>query len=155
MQAPVERTPASAADAAPRPRWIGYAVSVVAAGVCFAVEVALEPILQGRTIFLVFVPAVIAAAASGGLGPALAATALGLAANLALNEAALVGDPANLIDALLFLLLGPAIGFAANAWRSAPVRPPRPTKTSREREAHLRSILDTVPDAMVVIDERA
>ena len=35
---------------------------------------------------------------------------------------------------------------------SEPVGPEQALQALREREAHLRSILDTVPDAMVVID---
>ena len=126
--------------------WFGYGVAVGAAGVSFLVEFLLAPIFAERTIFVIFVPAVIAAAAAGGMGPALLATALGLLTSFALNGTSIVADPANLIDALLFLLMGPAIGFAGSRLNER-------TRQANIALAHVQSILDTVPDAMVVIDQ--
>lgn len=129
-----------------RSPWFGYGVAVAAAGVSFLVEFLLAPIFAERTIFLIFVPAVIAAAAAGGMGPALLATALGLMASLVLGGKAILADPANLIEGVLFLLLGPAIGFAGSRLNEQ-------TRQAKVALAHVQSILDTVPDAMVVIDQ--
>jgi two-component system sensor kinase FixL len=126
--------------------WFGYGVAAATAALAFLVELLLAPIFSDRTIFVIFVPAVIAAAAAGGMGPALLATALGLLASSALNGTSIVGNPANLIDALLFLLMGPAIGLAG--WRLN-----ERTRQANSALAHVRSILNTVPDAMVVIDQ--
>jgi two-component system sensor kinase FixL len=134
-------------------RWLGYAVAVAAAGASFALQLVLAPIFQDRTVFVVFVPAVIAAAAVGGVGPALVVTALGLLGGFALEGLAVTRDPANLIDALLFLVLGPAIGLAGLRLNERTREAANALQHLEEREAHLRSILDTVPDAMVVIDE--
>ena len=90
---PINRPPP-----APR-RWLGYGVAVAAAALSFGLQLALAPIFQDRTIFVVFVPAAIAAAAVGGIGPALVVTALGLLGGFALHGAAITRDPANLIDA--------------------------------------------------------
>jgi len=114
----------------------------------------LEPIFHGRTLFVVFVPLVLVSAAIGGRVPALIATAFGLSANFLFVGASLTQDPANLIDALLFLALGPAIGLAGQRLRGRNTLTNNALENLEEREAHLQSILATVPDAMVVIDER-
>lgn len=129
-----------------RSPWFGYGVAVAATAASFLLELLLVPILAERTIFVIFVPAVIAAAAAGGIGPALVATLLGLLASVALNGATVITDPGNLINAFLFLLLGPAIGFAGSRLNER-------TRQANTALAHVRSILDTVPDAMVVIDQ--
>ena len=154
MQARPEQSLTPEIDARPTKRWIGYAVAVAAAALSLALQLALEPILRDRTVFVAFVPAVIAAAALGGLRPALATTALVLAASFAINPVAIARDPANLIDGLFFLLLGPALGFAGERLRQRKGEAEDALEHLAERESHLRSILDTVPDAMVVIDEQ-
>ena len=126
--------------------WFGYGVAAAAAAVAFGLQLLLAPIFAERTIFVIFVPVVIAAAAAGGMGPALVATLLGLVASFALNGPAIFADPANLIDVLIFLLLGPAIGLAGSRLNER-------TRQANTALAHVRSILDTVPDAMVVIDQ--
>jgi two-component system sensor kinase FixL len=122
-------------------------VAVATSAVAFLLELLLAPIFGDRTVFIIFVPAVIAAAAAGGMGPALLATLLGFTASFTVNGAAVVEDPANLINAIMFLLLGPAIGLAGSRLNER-------TRQAISALAHVRSILDTVPDAMVVIDHR-
>jgi two-component system sensor kinase FixL len=131
-----------------------YLVAFAATAACFAVRLALEPIFHERTLFMVYVPAVIVGAAMGGMGPALLATALGLAGSMVFAGAALAQVPANLIEALLFLLLGPAIGLAGLRLKQRGAQASAALQGLAEREAHLQSILDTVQDAMIVIDER-
>ena len=137
-----------------RSRGIGYAITIAASATAFLLQLALTPIFHGQAVFLAFVPAVIASAAAGGLGPALAATALGLVGGAAVAGMGILRDPAGEVSALLFLAVGISIGVAC--WRFGEFG--RQTRRAlgyvAEREAHLRSILDTVPDAMIVIDER-
>ena len=54
-----------------------YAIAPLAVGIAFLARIALIPILQDDSPYLFFVPAVLAAAGFGGLGPGLLATALG------------------------------------------------------------------------------
>ncbi len=135
-------------------RWGGYAVALSSITLSLALHLALEPIFQERLVFLIFVPAVIASAAVGGAGPAIMATLLGLGGAFALHADDTFASPANIGDAALFLLIGAAIGVGG--WRMQ--RGVRENAAAlahlEEREAHLRSILATVPDAMIVIDER-
>src|SRR5262249_39542742 len=56
-------------------------------------------------------------------------------------------NPANLIDVSLFAVLGPVLGVMGE-------RLLHETNDARYRQAQLQSILETVPEAMIVIDER-
>jgi len=131
-----------------------YAVAVLATAGCVIVRVALEPFFHERASFILYVPALMISAAVGGVGAALVATVLGLAAGVVFSRETLITDPANLVSAIVFLLLGLASGLAG----SRLARGSRDTAAAlthlEEREAHLQSILDTVPDAMIVIDEQ-
>ncbi|MCI3179223.1 PAS domain-containing sensor histidine kinase [Caulobacter sp. CCUG 60055] len=115
-------------------------------------RLALAPLLGDRPPFIFLLPAVIVGAALGGWGPALLATALVIPAS-AWIMAPRLSDRADLIS--LLLVLGICLGVAAGGgWlQRVRRRALRNTRDLAEREAHLRSILDTVPDAMVVIDE--
>ncbi len=132
---------------------LGYGVALAATVVCAGATVALEPLLQSRVVFLLFVPALMAAAVAGGFGPALAATLLALGINAVLLGSALFEDASNLISAAVFLALGLASGLAGSYLRRAAANTAHALDDLEAREAHLRSILDTVPDAMIVIDE--
>ena len=134
--------------------WFAYAAAVIAALISAAFLVALAPVFHDRTLFVVFVPAVIFSAVLGGLGPALAATFIGVASNILVSGAVVLDHPANLLDAILFLALGPMIGLAGRALNARTAEAHHAIQRFEEREAHLRSILDTVPDAMIVIDDQ-
>lgn len=132
--------------------WAGYAVAAVASIVTFGLRLALAPLFADRPLFVAFAPAVILSAAVGGMGPALFATALSLAASFFFLGPALIHEPASLVEGLLFLLLGPSLGLGGQLYLRRRAQAGRAMAELAEREAHLRSILDTVPDAMVVID---
>src|SRR5215218_8514826 len=70
-------------QARPYPLWLRYLVPVLSVGLCTALRVALDPFLGDRTVFLIFVPALIASAATGGFGPSLAAALLAVGVQLA------------------------------------------------------------------------
>ncbi len=116
-----------------------------------AVLFMIEPVLDGRSSFLFFLPAVLAAAGWGGLWPGALATALSLAIGMALSQDA--GATAAVLEALAFAAIGSGLAVGGE-WlqRSRGATEARTTEI-RDREAHLRSILETVPDAMIVIDE--
>jgi two-component system sensor kinase FixL len=88
----------------------------------------------------------------GGVGPGLAAAALSLvAAFLAeLSWRAGVDGPSFALFALIGVGLALGGGSLAATRRGAETR----AQALLEREAHLQSILDTIPDAMIVIDEK-
>ena len=129
----------------------GLALLAVLAGMALRLE--LEPWLGQRATFIFFVPAVVLAAAIAGLWPGLFATVAGAAAGLAVDR--LTGGIAtgNLIAAGVFLLVGTAVTVGGEWFQRARAQGEAITQDLARREAHLRSILETVPDAMVVIDE--
>jgi two-component system sensor kinase FixL len=129
-------------------------VIVYAAAICVvlltnAVRMALNADLPP---YLFFVPAVLLASALGGFGPGLVATLLSgvLGANIFAKEL----SQQELTLFFAFCCIG--IGMA---WLGGRVQKSRQqadivNQTLTAREAHLQSILATIPDAMVVIDER-
>jgi two-component system sensor kinase FixL len=116
------------------------------------------PGLRGLSFYLFLLPAVLIAGLLGGLGPGLFATALGLAVQVFAGTGP--ADPgsshlgAEFAGAVTFAVLGGAVAWLGE--RLLRVRELALTSAlaARAREAHLQSILDTVPDAMVVIDVR-
>ena len=153
----MDRRPASGPDFAETLARMGPAVAcalaVVAIAAGVAARVGLDPLLEHHATFLFFVPAVVLAAALAGLWPGLFATALGAAAGLAiefLNGGIAAGD---VIGAALFLIVGGAVTIGGEWFQRARNRAAEVNKDLARREAHLRSILETIPDAMIVIDE--
>lgn len=131
-----------------------YAPALLALGACIAARVALAPVFpHERANFLILAPALLVAASSGGLGGALLATAAGLTVNLVLLGSVLASETGNLVGAGIFILLGVVAGFGGSRLLRNAERAAATMEHLAEREAHLQSILDTVPSAMVVIDE--
>jgi two-component system sensor kinase FixL len=129
------------------------AVPLIAVAVSLAVRLVLDPLIGPERLLILFVPALLLSAALGGLGCGLLATVLSVAGSLFLRP---LGESAtsDLINVGAFAVVG--IGIA---WFGEALRRTRREATEQNRvllagQAHLRSILDTVPDAMIVIDEK-
>jgi two-component system sensor kinase FixL len=131
-----------------------YLLAIAAALVSIAFRAALDPLFHDRTLMVIFVPAVVFAAAVGGVGPAVTAALVALCATVFFVGAALITHPANLIDTLIFQALAPAFGLAGRALIKSSEAAGEALMRLEESEAHLRSILATVPDGMVVIDDQ-
>jgi two-component system, LuxR family, sensor kinase FixL len=127
--------------------WFRYGTAVAAAILVFLLLYLLRQYFVDRTFMVIYVPVVVYAAFAGGLGPALLATVLCIGISLFFLGRELIANPANLIDVAFFAALGPILGFIGD-------RLLRESDDSRHRQAQLQSILDTVPEAMIVIDER-
>jgi two-component system sensor kinase FixL len=131
--------------------WAYAAAFVGVAGVLAAREL-LAPVLGDHSLFLLFTAPVLVAAVLGGAAPSFVATALSIGAVYAAQRL----DHLRPDGASLALFLGIAGGFAVVGERH--MRHRRDAEATardlRAREAHLQSILDTVPDAMVVIDDK-
>ncbi|MEN3748855.1 PAS domain S-box protein [Sphingomonas sp. HF-S3] len=127
------------------------AIAAIAAGA--AVRWSLDELLEQRATFIFFVPAVVAAAALSGLWPGLLATLLGAAAGLLVDRMTGTIGAGNWIAACAFLLVGAAVTLGGDWFQRARREAEAVNADLARREAHLRSILETVPDAMVVIDE--
>lgn len=130
-----------------------YWVAAAAVSVMFLIPWGLYPWLHGRGSFLIFIPAILFAAGRGGLGPGLLATALGLVLGLLLLSTDGLTSQDTLI-AGIFAIVGGGISWFGEELRRTRARDRQHAEDLQAREAHLRSILDTVPDATVVIDDK-
>jgi two-component system sensor kinase FixL len=131
----------------------GYGLALLAVALAFGLRVALAPLLVDEARYLLFVPAVVAAAGIGGLGPGLLATALSLLLGFVFVAGGHL-DLTNIVHAGTFAMIGAGIAWGGELLQRYRGRAATSAIETLGREAHLRSILETVPDAMIVIDER-
>lgn len=130
---------------------LASAFLLIAAG--FLMRTTLSPMLEDRLAFMIFIPAVIGAAAFGGAVPGAVATILGLGCGLFISSAPDGLTGGDMISAFFFLLIGTAVTGGGEVFQSMRSRSVAVNRDLLAREAHLQSILATVPDAMVVITE--
>jgi two-component system, LuxR family, sensor kinase FixL len=130
-----------------------YALAPVAVAIAFLARLALTPILGDASPYLLFVPAVLTAAGLGGLGPGLLATGLSVVLGFFVSTISPSLSVPEIVDAALFTLIGVGIAWSGEQLQRNRIRAAASTRDALAREAHLASILDTVPDAMIVIDE--
>jgi two-component system sensor kinase FixL len=122
----------------------GYLAPLVLVAATALLRRILVPLLQDESIFLIFIPAVFASVTVGGFWPGVLATLLSaLSAPIAADR--LHPDLAVVLGGMLFILIGAGLSFGGGWFHAVRTR-------SAATAAHLQSILDTVPDAMVVID---
>jgi two-component system sensor kinase FixL len=131
------------------PRLWSYLLALALVALSFLARL-LIPYIGDESPYLVFVPAVIVASAVGGLGPGLLATALSLLATL--GAWSLAAMPAHLYAPIVFSLVGAGTAWLGELSLRNRTAAAVTTQDLLSREAHLKSILDTVPDAMIVID---
>ena len=132
---------------------VAYALAVVAIAAGVAARVGLDLLIEHRTTFLFFVPAVVLAAALAGFWPGLFATILGAVAGIEIEIASGRIAPGDAVGATMFLFVGGAVSIGGEWFQRARNRAAEVNRDLARREAHLRSILETIPDAMIVIDE--
>jgi two-component system sensor kinase FixL len=131
-----------------------YGIAAAAVAVALVARVSLEPILQGQAPYLFFVPATLVAAGIGGFGPGILATVLSLALCFAFIVDFPALSPPEMVNAGAFVAIGLGTAWGGEQLQRNRLRAAAGTRSALAREAHLQSILDTVPDAMIVIDER-
>jgi two-component system sensor kinase FixL len=125
------------------------------AGALIAVAVVLRLILHNTLgasgAAPLFMPAILVAAMVGGLVPGLIATAacLPFVYYFLSIEISPTGTTVYLI---IFAIVGAAIAWLGGSFQRARTEAQKTAATLHRREAHLQSILDTVPDATVVIE---
>lgn len=131
----------------------GYVVAVAAAAACLGLRVLLDRYFHDDLVFLLFVPALLAGAAFGGLGPTLLAGALSILLSFWIIGFASLDEPDVLVRGGVFSALTLAVGLIGSRMLGSSRTIQQAVADLQAREAHLQSILDTVPDAMIVIDE--
>ena len=127
-----------------------YFLAVVIVALAFLIRLSLEQVLGGTASALLMVPAILFASLLGGLGPGVLATVLSLPLTLYF-----LGD-VSVEHIAAYLLLLAAVGFSialmGQSLTHALANARATEQDLRRREAHLRSVLDTSPDATVVFD---
>jgi two-component system sensor kinase FixL len=130
-----------------------YWLAIAVVALLLLLRIGLEPWLHAHGTFLLFIPAILLAAGVGGLGPGLVATALSLISGIAVGGVHDLTRPA-LVEAAIFAAVGVGISWFGEQLCRTYFHDQGTARNLRAREAHLRSVLDTVPDATVVIDDR-
>ena len=128
-------------------------VTLAAVAAAFAIRRLLDPVLGDQAFFVFFVPAAMVGAILGGFWPGMLATALSLLLSTAFIDPGAWLQTSSLVVQIAFLIVGIAISLAGERLRRTRIESFRRQEDLVAREAHLQSILDTVPDAMIVIDE--
>ena len=132
-----------------------YAVAPLVVALSLAGRALLLPILHEDTVFLYFVPAVLISAGLGGLGPGLLATTLSVvAAFFVISSETSPYDMTFMVNSLAFMIIGIGVSWGGELLNRSRLRAGEMTRDALASAAHLQSILDTVPEAMIVIDER-
>lgn len=122
-----------------------YAVAVGGALLALGLRFVIDPYFDDRGVYLLYVPLLLGVAGLGGRGPTVLATLLCVGVSAVFLRGEMFSDPANLINTTLFLFLGGVIAVVGERLR-------RQSLEALSRQAHLQSILDTVPEGMIVID---
>jgi two-component system sensor kinase FixL len=133
-----------------------YGVAVVA----FALALALKSLLgwflllRGEASYLFFLPAILIASALCGWGPGLLATLLGLVFGLIFVVDFRSLTASDVVNAVTFALVGIGVSWLGELLQRSRFSAATNADAAEARAAHLQSILDSIPEAMVVIDER-
>jgi two-component system sensor kinase FixL len=134
-----------------RRRGPAYGLTLAAWVLAFLLAALLRAPWPDTPPFMLFAAVAVAASLLGGAGPGIFATLLGLIGGLVLGRS---GAPLESVAAFTFAMIG--LGAAAlGAWTERRRRAgEEATIALATREAHLRSIFDTAPEAMIVINEQ-
>lgn len=141
-----------AVDGAVKGRWAPYLVALFMVLAIFMVRYAIDDLVPRSAVGLIFVPAVLVASMLGGLVPGIFATLIATPvvfyfladrSELPLAVAVNIG---------LFVLVGAIVAWLGGMLHRSQRGQTEAMTSLQTREAHLQSILDTVPDATVVIE---
>ena len=132
--------------------WVSrYGVAVVAVGLGAGLRVALDPLLQDRSIFVTFFLAIIVAARWGGTGPGAFATALGGVASawlfLAPRHSWGVYEAADQVGLVLYLVIGFASAIVAGGLRQT-VRRARGLEVAGEAHRTTERLYRTIGESI-------
>jgi len=131
-----------------------YGIAILAVAVAAVLRLGLESILIGSASYIFYMPAILIASALGGWGPGVLTTILGLFLGMffVADFRTIVG--ADVVNAFVFAFVGVGVSWRGELLRRSRRAASASASDASAREAHLKSILDTIPDAMIVIDER-
>jgi two-component system sensor kinase FixL len=129
---------------------LAFAILSIAAGA--AVRLAFDQELGTRATFLFLIPGVVIASALSGLRAGALAALVGAGVGLWCDMSGAGAETGSVIAAAAFTAIGIAIAIGGEWFQRARIDTEGAAAGFVRSEAHWRSILDTVPDAIVVID---
>lgn len=129
-----------------------YLIAGAAALLTFALQYILQEFWSAPTLFIVFAPAIMLSSIVGGFGPGLFSVGVSLACAYVLLGFSPQLAETRLFGMGAFAIVGLAIVWLGEVLRNAYSEMAETERELRLREAHLTSVLNTVPDATVVID---
>jgi len=133
-----------------RGKLIPYGVAGLAILAAFLLRLGLNDLLLNSVVGLLFTPAILIAAMLGGLVPGLVVTAFSLP--FVYYFVAAEQDASLAIHLFLFATVGVTIAWLGGSFQRARLETQRTSEVLHRREAHLQSVLNTVPDATIVIE---
>jgi two-component system, LuxR family, sensor kinase FixL len=142
------------------PAWQGvvqrYGIAIMAFALALGLKFLLDLVfpLRGEASYLFFLPAILIATAFSGWGPGLLATLLGLAFGLFFVVDFRSPTAADVVNAISFAVVGIGVSWRGELLRRSRFSAMTNAEDAEARAAHLQSILDSIPEAMIVIDDR-
>jgi two-component system sensor kinase FixL len=118
----------------------------------FLILLSLQSLLKDGVVFSLFIPAILIASIAGGIGPGLAAVCLSLLSALYFDGVRF-DHSENVVEFGILIVIGLVIAWMGGLLHRARRVADKTVSDLDAREAHLRSILDTVLDATVVIEK--
>jgi two-component system sensor kinase FixL len=137
-----------------RRRWPpaqGYTFAVSAVILAFVLRYFLMGVLDDRAIYILFVPPVLLAAVTGGIGPGALAVVLSICSAAYLRS--LTSGGVQVPEMAVFIAVGISIACLGEMLHRSRRNSAAAEDALDTREAHLRSILDTVLDATIVSEQ--
>ncbi len=153
MTEAVPSSPWSVRFSAPRGVVAQYGIAFFGIAIALGLRLTLTSELAGQASYLFFFPAILIASAFGGWGPGVFATALGLLFGLFLVVDWRELTNSDILNAFVFVIVGVGASWRGELLRRSRLAAAGSADEAVAREAHVQSILDTIPDAMIVIDE--
>jgi two-component system sensor kinase FixL len=125
-----------------------YAIASMGVLIAFILRFSLHGILDDRATFTFFIPPILVAAVIGGMRASIFAVVLSVVAVYIIKE--LTPRGATFSEMVVIVIVGVAIALVGEILHSARKAIERAQASADSREAHLRSVLDTVLDASIV-----
>lgn len=139
----------------PITRWPDHLViigALILLVIGFALRVGLDELMNGRAPYIFLVPSVLFAAVASGFRIGFVTTILAALAGLLAEHLTGVMEKPDYVTAFMFVLVGSMFAMFGAYMNQVIQRNDEASRVILRREEHLRSILATVPDALIIID---
>jgi two-component system, LuxR family, sensor kinase FixL len=131
-----------------------YGIAILALALAIAAKLALGRVLRGEASYLFFVPAILIASTLSGWILGLLLTAVSLVIGFYFIFDVRTPIIADYLNAAVFALVGIGVSWRGELLRRSRLAAATNAEEADARAAHLKSILDSIPEAMIVIDDR-